>query len=100
MKNVALLQLKKQIMPDYDFINRWALTLRPAEAAILAALVGNTVVNFSQLASYRNNRNAYFVHICRLRKKLPKGVKIKSEWYGVYSMTPESKAVLKKYERT
>lgn len=98
LKDFAVMQLAV-LMPDFDFINRWKLKLRPAEVVVLTALADNAAINLSQLPAYKAKANPYYVHICRLRKKLPRGVTIDNEWGGVYSLSQKSKQILKRYER-
>lgn len=88
------------LMPNFGMINRWTFKLPPAEVVLLNALVDNAAVDLSHLPAYRKSgTNPYYVHICRLRKRLPKQVKIKSEWNGVYSISSAHKKILKEYER-
>jgi hypothetical protein len=96
-KNYAINQLAS--LPGVDSGKRWTFRLPRSQRVILRLLVQRDVLNLRDTTAYKGRTNAYHVHICRLRKKLPSGVTIENEWGGVYFMTFESKQILKQYER-
>lgn len=96
-KGYAIAQIAN--LPALKFGKRWTFRLPRAERVILRALADSDMLNLREFVGYRGRNNPYAVYICRLRKKLPKGVMIENEWGGVYYMTYESKQILKKYER-
>ncbi len=77
--------------------NRWKISLQPAQIELLIALVDNQWINIKKLGPQRVR--TYHVQITRLRKVLPKKVKIQNEWGGVYFISPDDKKRLKEYER-
>lgn len=69
-----------------------ALDLHPTAARILAALLDRREMTYAALAEFLTPRagassRAIRVHICAIRKQLPAGYHIESEWGWGYRIT-------------
>lgn len=80
-----------------NFVNPYTFRLRPAEVAILTALEQHETIDIKMMEFM--DRQSMRVQVCRLRKKLPKGVSIKALYGGYYFMSLGSKEILKQHRR-
>lgn len=77
--------------------NPYTIKLRPAEVILMLALEKHPSIDIRKMTGI--DINSVRVQMSRLRKKLPKGVKIETIYGGYYSLTPESKELMKKYRK-
>ena len=80
-----------------NLVNPYMFKLRPTEIVLLQALERHQTIDTKKMGEL--DLNSIRVQISRLRRKLPKGVRIEALYGGYYFMTPESKAILGKHRR-
>src|SRR5688572_11456460 len=98
MKKSKLAHITK-LLAGETLPTRYKFHLRASEEIILQALEDNEAININKMVKAGVNVNDIRVCVSRMRKKLPKGVTIKSKYGGFYYLNKDDKEILRKHKR-